>query len=83
MDMESIARVVVPILCLAVGGLVGWVWALWRDHHEHKLHVATNFVQNKALNQVRREIRFLQGVTLQIARSLRIQVGDPPGDSDD
>lgn len=77
------ARVIVPILCLAVGGLVGWVWALWRDHHEHKLHVATHFVQNKALNQVRREIRFLQGVTLKIASALRIHVGEPPEEGDE
>lgn len=73
---DSIAKVVVPVLLVAVGGLVTWVWQLWKDHHEHKLHVAINYVSNQALKEVRREIRFLRIVTLQIGKAMHIPVVD-------
>lgn len=78
---DAIIKTVGGFLLLAVGGLVGWVWALWQSHHSHKLEMATkiaNCVTHPQLNNVlesfRKEFRFLRELTLRIADELKIKI---------
>ena len=55
-------------------GLVGWIWALWRDHHSLKLKVAEEYPKHTALTELKDEIRDLRDVVYRIAMRLEVPV---------
>lgn len=55
-------------------GLVGWIWALWRDHHALRVKVAEEYLKHTALKEVKDEIRDLRDVVYRIANRLEVPV---------
>jgi hypothetical protein len=55
-------------------GLVGWIWALWRDHHALRVKIAEEYPKNTALNEFKEEIRQLRDVVYRIAMRLEVPV---------
>ena len=55
-------------------GLVGWVWALWRDHNSLKVKVAEEYPKHNALSELKAEIRDLRDVVSRIANRLEVPV---------
>ena len=82
--MDEMVKIAVPILCLATGGLVGWVWALWQSHNNHKLEVAKEYVTHpqltSTLKDLRRDLRFLRDLTLRIAGVIKLKISEPDDD---
>jgi hypothetical protein len=55
-------------------GLVGWVWALWREHNMLKVKVAEEYPKHNALAELKAEIRDLRDVVYRIANRLEVPV---------
>lgn len=41
--------------------LVVWVWALWRSHTDHKLHVAEHYVRRPEMDQIEQTLSDMKG----------------------
>ncbi len=74
--MEEWVKVGVIILVPAVGAVIGWIWALWQRHNDHKLHVAENYVRQdsleKSLRSIFTELRFLRTLTIKMAARMQV-----------
>lgn len=55
-------------------GLVGWIWALWRDHHALRVKIAEEYPKVTALTELKEEIRDLRDVVYRIAMRLEVPV---------
>lgn len=55
-------------------GLVGWIWALWRDHHALKLKLAENYPNNTVFKEFREEVKELRYIVWEIAKKLEVPV---------
>jgi hypothetical protein len=55
-------------------GLVGWIWALWRDHNALKVKMAEEYPKHTALTELKDEIRDLRDVVYRIAMRLEVPV---------
>jgi hypothetical protein len=84
--METIS-IPVTVLTGLIGVVIGWVWSLWRAHHAHVLHSATNYATKpevaeaiKAIKQqsaednkrMREAMRSCAEIAVQIARRMSI-----------
>ena len=71
-------QIVLAILTIAVPALVGWVWALWRDHTALKLKVAEEYMHHSSLSEVKEEIKALRDVVYRIALKMDVPVFTEP-----
>jgi hypothetical protein len=62
----------------AVLGLVGWVWALWRDHGQLKVKVAEEYVRHHNLDEIKSDLRSLRDLVYRIATKLEVPVTTEP-----
>jgi hypothetical protein len=75
MNMPSwIASLMSGAALMLASGLVGWVWALWREHHALRLKLAEEYPNHTTFKELREEVRSLRDVVYQIARRLEIPV---------
>lgn len=73
--MESgIQELIVSLLGAGVAGLVVWVWALWRSHHDLKLKVAEDYLKRDSLEEFKQEIHALRDVVYRIAVKMEVPV---------
>lgn len=74
--MEALIGPAIGVLTFAVGGLVGWVWALWKAHFTHERIVAEQYVKKSeladALNTMRSANRNLARIAVAVANRLHI-----------
>lgn len=59
---------------MLASGLVGWVWALWREHHALRLKLAEEYPNHTTFKELREEVRSLRDVVYQIANRLEVPV---------
>lgn len=42
---------------VAIVGLIGWVWALWRSHMNFKVHIAETYVRHTEIEDVKESVK--------------------------
>lgn len=55
-------------------GLVGWVWALWREHHSLSLKLVQEYPNNSVIKEFKDEIKELRYIVWKVAEKLEVPV---------
>lgn len=73
--MPSWIPTILGAIALALAsGLVGWVWALWRDHHALRVKIAEEYPRNHTIDNLKEEIKELRYIVWKIAEKLDVPV---------
>lgn len=59
---------------MLASGLVGWVWALWREHHALRVKLAEEYPNHAMHRETKEEISKLRDVVYRIADRLEVPV---------
>jgi hypothetical protein len=70
--VDEVLRIVVPVLSVAVAGLVTWVWALWQSHNDFRLKVTEEYIRREALKEFKEDLHQVRQLVFAIARRLEI-----------
>ena len=59
---------------MLASGLVGWVWALWREHHALRVKLAEEYPNHTTFRELKDEVGKLRDVVYRIADRLEVPV---------
>lgn len=59
---------------MLASGLVGWVWALWREHHALRVKLAEEYPNHTTFRELKEEVGKLRDVVYRIADRLEVPV---------
>lgn len=59
---------------MLASGLVGWVWALWREHHALRVKLAEEYPSQTTFKELKEEVGKLRDVVYRIADRLEVPV---------
>jgi hypothetical protein len=69
-----IPTVMATAAMMLASGLVGWVWALWREHHALRLKLAEEYPSHTTFRELKDEVGKLRDVVYRIADRLEVPV---------
>lgn len=59
---------------MMASGLVGWVWALWREHHALRIKLAEEYPNHTTFRELKDEVSKLRDVLFRVADKLEVPV---------
>lgn len=73
-----VAELLLYLVGTAIVGLIGAVWKLYHDLNTLRLHVAEAYVSNRAMDEVKDEVRLIRDVVYRIALKMDVPVFSEP-----